>query len=161
MNHYLIHDTPIGQLVLKSNSDFLLSISFKDNLQFQHNSLCLNSKNLILEKAVEQLDEYFFHNRTLFTIKYILNTPPFFKRALDEVSLIQYGEFKSYKQIANSLNNKRACRAVANAYANNPLPILIPCHRIIKSSGELGGYKGGVRRKKYLLNLEGKTGNFH
>ena len=72
MNHYLIHDTPIGELVLNSNRDFLLSISFKDNLLFQHNRPCLSGKNLVLEKAVKQLDEYFFHNHTLFTIKYIL-----------------------------------------------------------------------------------------
>ena len=161
MNHYSIHDSPIGELVLSSYNDYLLSISFKDNRLFHLNNCCLKSKNQVLEKTVEQLDEYFFHNRTIFTIKYILNTSPFFTRTLEEVLLIQYGKLKSYKEIASSLKNKRAYRAVANANAHNPLPILIPCHRVIKSSGDLGGYKGGISIKKYLLNLEGKTGNFY
>ena len=157
MNRYLIHDTPLGELVLKSCGDFLLSISFKDTSLLKYSNSCLKNKNLVLEKTAEQLDEYFFHNRTLFSIEYILNISPFFTRVLEEISLIKYGKFKSYKQIAKSLKNKKAYRAVANANANNPLPILIPCHRVIKSSGELGGYKGGVKRKKYLLNLEKKN----
>ena len=161
MNHFLIHDTPIGELVLNSYNNFLLSISFKDNSPFNYNYSCLGRKSLVLEKTVEQLDEYFFHDRTIFTIEYTLNTSSFFTKVLGEVSLIQYGKFKSYKQIAESLKNKKAYRAVANANAHNPLPILIPCHRVIKSSGELGGYKGGVSRKKYLLNLERKTSNFN
>ena len=161
MYRYSIHDTPIGELVLNSYGDYLLSINFKENRQFQHNNFCLKKKNLVLEETVKQLDEYFFHNRTLFTIKYVLNTSPFFTRVLEKVSLIQYGKFKSYKQLAKSLKNKKAYRAVANANANNPLPIIIPCHRVIKASGELGGYIGGIDQKKYLLNLEKKTGNFH
>ena len=160
MNHYFVHDTPIGELILEANLNYLVKIRFNRK---HHNrvKVCSLKKNLILEKTVEQLDEYFFHNRTIFTIKYILNTSLFFTRTLEEVSLIQYGKFKSYKEIASSLKNKRAYRAVANANAHNPLPILIPCHRVIKSSGELGGYKGGISIKKYLLNLEGKTGKFY
>ena len=75
--------------------------------------------------------------------------------------MIKYGKLKSYKEIASSLKNKRAYRAVTNANAHNPLPISIPCHRVIKSSGELGSYKGEISIKKYLLNLEGKTGKFY
>ena len=63
-------------------------------------------------------------------------------------------------RLANLLNNSKACRAVANANANNPLPIIIPCHRVIRSSGELGGYRGGFQSKRYLLNLENKKANF-
>ena len=162
INHYLIHDTPIGELVLNSCSKFLLSIGFKDSHLIQHNTSLFKSKNQVqvLEETAEQLDEYFFHNRTFFTIDYIINTPPFFTRTLKEVTFIEYGKFKSYKQVAKIVKNKKAYRAVANANAHNPLPIIIPCHRVIKSSGELGGYKGGVSRKKYLLNLERKTAKF-
>jgi len=160
MNHYLIHDSPIGELVLSSFNDFLSSISFKDSRLFNLNNCCLNSKNYVLEKTVEQLDEYFFNNRKFFTINYFLNTTWFFKKVLEEVSLIKFGKVKSYKQIAKKLKNKYAYRAVANANARNPLPIIIPCHRVIRSSGDIGGYRGGIITKKYLLSLENTTGSF-
>ena len=77
------------------------------------------------------------------------------------MSLIKFGKVKSYKKIAAILKNKNAYRAVANANARNPLPIIIPCHRVIRSSGGVGGYTGGIPKKKYLLSLENKTGNFY
>ena len=159
MNYYLVHDTPIGELILEANLDHLIKISFyrKNINQVKARSL---KKNLILEKTVEQLDEYFFNNRKFFTINYFLNTTWFFKKVLEEVSLIKFGTVKSYKQIAKILNNKYAYRAVANANARNPLPIIIPCHRVIRSSGDIGGYRGGIINKKYLLSLENTTGSF-
>ena len=117
-------------------------------------------KNLILEKTVEQLDEYFFNNRKFFTIYYLLNTTWFFKKVLEEVSLIKFGKVKFYKQIAKILKNKNAYRAVVNANSRNPLPIIIPCHRVIRSSGDIRGYRGGIINKKYLLSLENTTGSF-
>mgnify|MGYP001160836883 FL=1 len=161
MNHFFIHDTPIGELVLEANLNYLIKISFKDKILNQFKTDSINKKNLILEKTVEQLDEYFFNNRTFFTINYLLTTTSFFKKVLEEVSLIKFGKVKSYKQIATILKNKNAHRAVANANAKNPLPIIIPCHRVIKSSGGIGGYGGGIINKRYLLSLENKTGNFH
>ena len=159
MNHYLVHDTPIGELILEENLDHLIKISFfRENInQVKASSL---KKTLVLEKTVEQLDEYFFNNRKFFTINYFLNTTWFFKKVLEEVSLIKFGKVKSYKQIAKILKNKYAYRAVANANARNPLPIIIPCHRVIKSSGDMGGYRGGIITKKYLLSLENTTGSF-
>ncbi|MAL65020.1 MAG: hypothetical protein CMF94_02845, partial [Candidatus Marinimicrobia bacterium] len=82
------------------------------------------------------LDEYFFHNGKSFTIDCTLNISLFFKKVLQEDSLIKFGEVQSYKQIAKSLKRKKAFRAVANANANNPIPIIISYHRVIKSSGE-------------------------
>ena len=161
MNHFLIHDTPIGALVLEANLNCLTKISFKDETYNHTKSFSINRKNFILEKTIEQLDEYFFNNRRFFTINYLLDTTPFFKKVLKEVSLIEFGKVKSYKQIAKILKNKNAHRAVANANAKNPFPIIIPCHRVIKSSGEIGGYKGGIVHKRYLLSLENKTVNFH
>ena len=74
--------------------------------------------------------------------------------------MIKFGKVKSYKQIAKILKNKNAYRAVASANARNPLPIIIPCHRVIRSSGDIGGYRGGIINKKYLLSLENQTGSF-
>ena len=159
MNNYLVHDTPIGELVLEANLEYLIKISFNRKHHTQVKA-CSLKKNLILEKTVEQLDEYFFNNRKFFTINYLLNTTWFFKKVLEEVSLIKFGKVKSYKQIAKILNNKYAYRAVANANARNPLPIIIPCHRVIRSSGDIGGYRGGPINKKYLLSLENTTGSF-
>ena len=161
MNHCFIHDTPVGELVLEANLSYLTKISFKDKAYDHIKSFSINRKNLILEKTIEQLDEYFFSNRIFFTIKYLLDTTSFFKKVLEEVSLIEFGKVKSYKKIAKILKNKNAHRAVANANAKNPLPIIIPCHRVIKSSGEIGGYKGGIIHKRYLLSLENKIVNFH
>ena len=159
MNHYLVHDTPIGELMLEANLDHLIKISFnRENIN--QVKACSLKKNLILEKTVEQLDEYFFNSRKFFTIKYFLNTTLFFKKVLEEVSLIKFGKVKSYKQIAKILKNKYAYRAVANANARNPIPIIIPCHRVIRSSGDIGGYRGGIITKKYLLSLENTTGSF-
>ena len=159
MNHYLVHDTPIGELILEANLDHLIKISFnRENIN--QVKACSLKKNLILEKTVEQLDEYFFNNRKFFTINYLINTTWFFKKVLEEVSLIKFGKVTSYKQIAKMLNNKNAYRAVANANARNPLPIIIPCHRVIRSSGDIGGYRGGIITKKYLLSLENTTGSF-
>ena len=159
MNHYFVHDTPIGELILEANLNYLVKISF-NRKHLNRVKACSLKKNLILEKTVEQLDEYFFNNRKFFAINYLLDTTCFFKKVLKKVSLIKFGKVKSYKQIAGILKNKNAYRAVANANARNPLPIIIPCHRVIRSSGEIGGYRGGITNKRYLLALENKTGSF-
>ena len=80
---------------------------------------------------------------------------------MNEVAQIPFGEIRTYKQIAKKVNNQDAYRAVANANACNPLPIIIPCHRVIKSSGGIGGYGGGVKNKSFLLKHENKLGHFY
>lgn len=79
---------------------------------------------------------------------------PFYKKALAEVAKVPYGKTASYSQIAQKLNNSKAARAVGSANACNPLPIIIPCHRIIANNGKLRGYAGGLTMKKYLLKFE-------
>tara|TARA_Y100001970_G_C14091305_1_gene780188 strand:- start:488 stop:973 length:486 start_codon:yes stop_codon:yes gene_type:complete len=161
MNHYFIHDTPIGELVIETTLDHLIKISFRDRLINYTKKFSKNIKSLILEKTIDQFNEYFLNNRKRFTIPYILNTTPFYRKVLAEVSKIPFGEIRTYKQIAKIVNNQNAYRAVANANASNPLPIIIPCHRIIKSSGEIGGYGGGVKNKSFLLKHENKLGRFY
>jgi len=161
MNNYYIHDTPIGELVIESNLDYLIKINFKDSLIKHTRIFSIKNKSLILEKVLEQLNEYFFNDRKIFTIAYTIDTTPFYKKVLSEVSKIPFGEIRTYKQIAKKLKNNNAYRAVANANANNPIPIIIPCHRVIKSSGEAGGYGGGEKNKKYLLKHENKLGHFY
>ena len=161
MKHYFIHDTPIGELVIETNLDFLINISFKHRLIKNTKKFSKKIKNFVLDKTIDQLNEYFFNNRKIFTIPYVLNTSPFYRTVLNAVAKIPFGEMRTYKQIAKKVNNQNAYRAVANANACNPFPIIIPCHRVIKSSGEIGGYGGGIKNKSFLLKHENKLGHFH
>ncbi|NHZ87294.1 MAG: methylated-DNA--[protein]-cysteine S-methyltransferase [Planctomycetia bacterium] len=106
------------------------------------------------ENIISQLTEYFAGNRKHFTIKTRMNISPFYEKALTEVAKVPYGKTASYSQIARKLNNPKAARAVGSANAHNPLPIIIPCHRIVANNGKLGGYGGGMKMKKYLLEFE-------
>ena len=105
-------------------------------------------------KVRSQLNQYFKGARKSFDLKIDLNMSTFFKNALEEVKKIPYGYKQSYKNIANNIKSPRGHRAVANAIAKNPVPIIIPCHRVIKSNGELGGYGGGSILKKKLIKFE-------
>lgn len=84
------------------------------------------------------------------------NCTDFQNKVLKAVSLIPYGETRTYSDIAKKIRNPKASRAVGSALANNPFPIIIPCHRVIRSDGEIGNYQGGKRMKKFLLELEKK-----
>ncbi len=108
-----------------------------------------------LKEPIRQLTEYFFHNRKQFDLKLDINLPPFYKQVLDEVQKIPYGKTASYGEIAARVNNPKAVRAVGTANAKNPIPIIIPCHRVIAGDGSLGGYGGRLDRKMFLLELEG------
>jgi len=104
---------------------------------------------------IQELTEYLEGKRKQFEIKCNPEVSPFYKKVFIQTSLIPYGEVRTYKEIAESTGRPNAARAVGTALAANPLPILIPCHRVIKSDGTLGGFGGGTSLKKKLLSLEG------
>ena len=160
MNEFCFVDSPIGVLELEAESDFISRIKFKEDNNLQ---LCKESKqngrSPILVKASKQIDEYFNGNRKLFEIPFKLNVSPFYKKVLLEVKKIKYGETASYRKIARMAGNNKAVRAVGTANAKNPLPIIIPCHRIISSNGNVGGYSGGLDRKLFLLDHESSLSN--
>ena len=160
MNEFCFVDSPIGVLELEAESDFLSRIKFKEG---SSPLLCKeskqNGKSPILEKASKQIDEYFNGNRKLFEIPFKLNVPPFYKEVLLEVKKVKYGETASYGKIARIAENSKAVRAVGTANAKNPLPIIIPCHRIISSNDNVGGYSGGLDRKLFLLDHESSLSN--
>jgi O-6-methylguanine DNA methyltransferase len=109
----------------------------------------------ILEQARRELAEYLAGHRTFFSVPVDLSRVPAFERAALEVAArIPYGEVRPYKWIAERLGQPDAARAVGNAMASNPVPIIIPCHRVVKSDGGLGGYSFGTVRKESLLALE-------
>ena len=155
MNEFCFVDSPIGVLKLEAESNFISRIKLKEGSSLK---LCKESKengqSPILVKASKQIDEYFNGNRKLFEIPFKLNVPPFYKKVLLKVKKVKYGETASYGMIARMAGNNKAVRAVGTANAKNPLPIIIPCHRIIYSNGNIGGYSGGLDKKLYLLDHE-------
>ena len=104
--------------------------------------------------VLKQLSQYFNGSRKQFELDLKLQISPFYQKVLNEVCKIPYGQTCSYKNIAEKIKNPRAYRAVANANATNPIPIIIPCHRVIQSNGELGKYGGGEGLKHSLIEKE-------
>ena len=98
--------------------------------------------------------EYFQGHRKSFDVPYLLHGTPFQEKVWKALCQIPYGQTRSYRDIAEYVNNPRAYRAVGMANHRNPLMLLVPCHRVIGADGSLGGYAGGVALKQYLLDLE-------
>lgn len=130
------------------------------NIQFTQPQKALLQTTELLSMATIQLDEYFQGKRTVFSLPFKLTGTPFQLAVWKELQNIPYGKTTSYKEIAQKINKPKACRAVGMANNKNPLPIIIPCHRVIGSNGKLIGYAGGLKLKNYLLELEKSHTNF-
>lgn len=130
------------------------------NIQFTQPQKALLQTTELLSMATIQLDEYFQGKRTTFSLPFKLTGTPFQLAAWKELQNIPYGKTTSYKEIAQKINKPKAYRAVGMANNKNPLPIIIPCHRVIGSNGKLIGYAGGLNLKNYLLELEKSHTNF-
>ncbi|MFH1852923.1 MAG: methylated-DNA--[protein]-cysteine S-methyltransferase [Candidatus Neomarinimicrobiota bacterium] len=115
----------------------------------------LTENQTALQVEIAQLGEYFAGTRRSFKLALDLQTASFFRLALAEVAKVPYGTTVSYGEIARRLGRPKAVRAVGGANAANPLPIVIPCHRILAGDGRLNGYAGGLEMKAQLLRLEG------
>jgi len=144
-----IINSKVGYLHLIANDNALLSISFTNNKHFVK-----ENTNYIIEETVTQLNEYFEGKRKYFTIKLSPKGTDFQKQVWNELLNIPYGKTASYSDIAIAIGNPKAVRAIGNANNKNPIPIIIPCHRIIGKNRKLIGYAGGLDIKKALLNLE-------
>lgn len=130
------------------------------NIQFTQPQKALLQTTELLSMATIQLDEYFQGKRTVFSLPFKLTGTPFQLAVWKELQNIPYGQTTSYKEIAQKINKPKAYRAVGMANNKNPLPIIIPCHRVIGSNGKLIGYAGGLKLKNYLLELEKSHTNF-
>lgn len=130
------------------------------NIQFTQPQKALLQTTELLSMATIQLDEYFQGKRTTFSLPFKLTGTPFQLAVWKELQNIPYGKTISYKEIAQKINKPKAYRAVGMANNKNPLPIIIPCHRVIGSNGKLIGYAGGLKLKNYLLELEKSHTNF-
>ena len=111
--------------------------------------------SLVIESTIRQLNEYFEQRRTSFEIPLLIAGSDFQKKVWEALVHISYGTTTTYQDLAEALNASKAIRAIASANGANALSIIVPCHRVIGSNGELVGYAGGLSAKKSLLNLEG------
>ena len=109
-----------------------------------------------LDDVRRELEEYFEGRRTRFDVPIDWSlTRGFTQRVLRATANVPFGQLASYRDVATTAGNERAVRAAGNALGHNPIPIVVPCHRIIRTGGALGGYTGGLGRKEFLLKLEG------
>ena len=161
MIFYSTMSSPIGLLGIAKSNNGLRRVMFSKHAPFNRYLQTLYPQENIkrdhgeLTDTINQLNEYFYLSRTKFELKLDLIAPPYYKKALKMVANIPYGKTASYKTIAEQTGNSKAVRAVGGANANNPIPIIIPCHRVLKHNGKLGGFGGGIEKKVFLLELEG------
>ncbi|MGL4388205.1 MAG: methylated-DNA--[protein]-cysteine S-methyltransferase [Brevinema sp.] len=149
MKYYFSYfESPFGLFLLEADQDFLYRLSFV-NIKTKK-----ESPNSILAETKKQLNEYFFKHRTIFDLPLRYNGTIFQQKVWGSLRNIPYGEIRSYKDIAENISSPKAYRAVGSANNKNPIPIIIPCHRVITSSGDFCGYNGGMDKKKWLLNHE-------
>ena len=159
----LMDDTPVGTLGLAASEAGLADLSFvKDADRFVAHLLDLHGERPLLrvphalDEARRQLDRYFAGKRLDFDLEVDLSTVAGFSlKVLKETAKIPPGRVLSYADVARRAGNARASRAAGNALHNNPVAIVVPCHRILRSDGSLGGYGGGVPVKEWLLEHEG------
>jgi len=156
--------TFLGEAIALADDNFLLLLAFSNYKNLQKKLKLLSTdyevfdkKNFILENTERQLIEYMSKKRRSFDLPIKLIGSDFQKKIWKHLMDIPFGETISYAELAKRFGNEKAYRACANANAANNLSIVIPCHRVINSNGELGGYAGGIERKKMLLELENAT----
>jgi methylated-DNA-[protein]-cysteine S-methyltransferase len=152
MNYQFLH-TPIGTLRLVANDTQLISIEFEHQYSSDNHP---EASNAILKDCADQLTDYFSGRRQDFTLPLATPGTAFQQLVWSALTDIPYGETRSYRDIARSIGNPAAVRAVGAANGRNPLPIVVPCHRVIGSNGSLTGFAGGLEAKKILLELEGR-----
>lgn len=147
-------NSPVGQLKITASKTAITAIEFCDKSSSNQQSPSIS--NTILEKAVIQIKEYLAGTRQIFDLPLDPQGTVFQKKVWQALQKIPYGNTVSYKKIAQAIDNPKASRAVGNANNKNPIPIIIPCHRVIGANGSLVGYAGGLHFKEFLLNHENK-----
>ncbi len=148
-------DSPVGPLMLAADDNGLRHIEFRDNRHPADRSDWHGGDNEILDATVTQLREYFDGERRDFDLPLAPQGTEFQRVVWQELARIPYGATISYAQLAQRVGNASAMRAVGAANGRNPLPIVLPCHRVIGADGSLTGFGGGLPTKQFLLRLEG------
>ena len=158
----VLPDTPVGTLLVGVTDRGVCRISFDPEPEHHLELLArvFGPRVLRSSKPVDrvrrELDEYFEGRRQHFDVEPdVRGVPDYYRRVLDELARVEYGTTTTYGTLAALTGNPRAARAVGTVMNRNPIPIVLPCHRVIGASGSLTGYGGGLDRKEHLLRLEG------
>ena len=146
--------SPVGELLLAGSDQAVCVISFSRGHKTRRPDPAWRRDAKPLSSLIDQLEQYFAGERRAFDLPLAPRATEFQARVLAELQRIPYGETRSYLEIAKALGNSRATRAVGLANGNNPIPIVIPCHRVVGSNGSLTGFGGGLPAKRFLLDLE-------
>lgn len=154
---YCYTPSPIGPILLAGKHNILHLLALPRNKQEVRPAKEWQLYEDTFPECRLQLQEYFSNRRTSFDIKYYLNRSDFQIKVLQAVAKIPYGRTQCYSGIAKQIQSPKAARAVGLVNASNPLPILIPCHRVIGKNGSLTGFAGGMDSKAFLLDLESRS----
>jgi methylated-DNA-[protein]-cysteine S-methyltransferase len=162
---YATLDSPVGRLLIAASDRGLLRISYLDDDRSEDSVLDRLAADVSprlleaprrIDEPRRELEEYFAGHRDHFELPIDWQlTSGFARRILQATARIPYGAVSTYKQVATKAGNPNAFRAAGNALGTNPLPIVVPCHRVLHADGGLGGYTGGLVRKRTLLQVEG------
>lgn len=151
---YIVVDTMVGPLTIGADEGHIHTVRFGGRGD-GHRSNSLTASSPLLFEARRQLDQYFKGSRTRFDLPLLPAGTDFQKRVWRALSEIGYGQLLTYGELASRLGNVRLARAVGQAANKNPLPIFIPCHRLVGAGGWIGGFAPGVELKRVLLAHEG------
>ncbi|HUZ28029.1 MAG TPA: methylated-DNA--[protein]-cysteine S-methyltransferase [Solirubrobacteraceae bacterium] len=163
---YATTDSPVGKLLLATSPTGLIRLAYLDGGEAEDavlEQLAVKVSPRVLaaprklDEPRRELDQYFAGDREQFEVRLDWRlVRGFGRRVLEATSRIPFGSVSTYKQVATEAGSPRASRAAGNALGANPIPIIVPCHRILHSTGGLGGYTGGLERKRTLLAIEGR-----
>lgn len=156
MKNSFVFLSEIGLLTLTAENDSIIRLDFgkKEYSDSEY------GKNPLITAGIEEINAYLGGRLREFSVSYRLIGTDFQIKALNAVAAIPYGETRSYGDIAKAIGSPKACRAVGSANNRNPLPIFIPCHRVVGSNGSLVGYAGGLKVKEKLLAIEKESRRF-
>jgi methylated-DNA-[protein]-cysteine S-methyltransferase len=143
------YSSPVGELLIESKDDKITVVNFlKTSRQAE-------MATPVIEQCIQELEEYFFQGRKFFTVELMPSGSAFQEKVWQELITIPYGKTMSYEALAIRVGDINSIRAVGLANGQNPIAILIPCHRVIGKNGDLVGYGGGLDNKVWLLQHEG------
>jgi methylated-DNA-[protein]-cysteine S-methyltransferase len=161
---YATHDSPVGRLLLAATPNGLVRLAYLDDGEQEDTVLEQLARRVSprvlaaprrLDEPRRELEQYFDSARTEFEVPIDWQlTRGFGRRVLEATVRIPFGSVSTYKRVATEAGSPRGSRAAGNALGANPLPIIVPCHRVLHSTGGLGGYTGGLDRKRLLLGIE-------
>lgn len=152
-----VMNSPVGKIEIIEENEKIVELNIYNEERNQKKNNIIEKDTKLLLEVEKQLREYFEGKRIKFEISLNPKGTEFMKKVWKELLNIPYGETRTYKEIAEKIGNSKASRAVGMANNKNPIPIIIPCHRVIGSNNKLVGYALGLDMKQYLLDLERKV----